>query len=162
MEQNLKRLEEQEQKYSAELDAALNEYAGLREQAQGFDPVQLHEARHAIRPGKEQEAENRVQQVYGEKYSPLLMFDSKKAVSRMLNEDIEQQAVRRMVRQAQKEHPILSQKKMIRDRSGDAISVPYLLLLVIGLPYTAQTAISLGTTHPSALLILYKHNSKSC
>ena len=111
MEQNLKRLEEQEQKYSAELDAALNEYAGLREQAQGFDPVQLHEARHAIRPGKEQEAENRVQQVYGEKYSPLLMFDSKKAVSRMLNEDIEQQAVRRMVRQAQKEHPIFHLKK---------------------------------------------------
>ena len=111
MEQNLKRLEEQEQNYSAELDAALNEYAGLREQAQGFDPVQLHEARHAIRPGKEQEAENRVQQVYGEKYSPLLMFDSKKAVSRMLNEDIEQQAVRRMVRQAQKEHPIFKSKK---------------------------------------------------
>ena len=111
MEQNLKRLEEQEQKYSAELDAALNEYAGLREQAQGFDPVQLHEARHAIRPGKEQEAENRVQQVYGEKYSPLLMFDSKKAVSRMLNEDIEQQAVRRMVRQAQKEHRIFPRKK---------------------------------------------------
>ena len=111
MEQNLKRLEEQEQKYSAELDAALNEYAGLREQAQGFDPVQLHEARHAIRPGKEQEAENRVQQVYGEKYSPLLMFDSKKAVSRMLNEDIEQQAVRRMVRQAQKEHPVFKSKK---------------------------------------------------
>ena len=111
MEQNLKRLEEQEQKYSAELDAALNEYAGLREQAQGFDPVQLHEARHAIRPGKEQEAENRVQQVYSEKYSPLLMFDSKKAVSRMLNEDIEQQAVRRMVRQAQKEHRIFPRKK---------------------------------------------------
>ena len=32
MEQSLKRLEEQEQKYSAELDAALNEYAGLRAQ----------------------------------------------------------------------------------------------------------------------------------
>lgn len=31
------------------------------------------------------------------------MFDSKKAVSRMLHEDIERQAVRRMVRQAQKE-----------------------------------------------------------
>ena len=30
MEQSLKRLEEQEQKYSAELDAALNEYVGLR------------------------------------------------------------------------------------------------------------------------------------
>ena len=111
MEQNLKRLEEQEQKYSAELDAALNEYAGLREQTQGFDPVQFYEAKQAIRPEKEQEAESRVQAVYGEKYSPILMFDSKKAVSRMLNEDIEQQAVRRMVRQAQKEHRIFPRKK---------------------------------------------------
>ena len=102
MEQSLKQLEEQEQKYSAELDAALAEYAGLREQAQGVDPVQLYEARQAIRPSKEQEAENRAQEVYGEKYSPLLMFDSKKAVSRMLHEEMEQQAVRRLVRQAQK------------------------------------------------------------
>ena len=105
-EQSLKRLQEQEQKYSAELDAALNEYAGLREQAQGFDPVQHYETKQAIRPGKEQEAENRAQEVYGEKYSPILMFDSKKAVSRMLHEDIERQAVRKMVRQAQKgQHP---------------------------------------------------------
>ena len=111
MEQSLKRLEEQEQKYSAELDAALNEYAGLREQAQGVDPVQLYEARQAIRPGREQEAEIRAQQVYGEKYSPLLMFDSKKTVSRMLNEDIERQAVRRMVRQAQREQQISSKGK---------------------------------------------------
>ena len=78
-------------------------------------------SRTAIRPGKEQEAENRVQQVYGEKYSPLLMFDSKKAVSRMLNEDIEQQAVRRMVRQAQKEHPIFKSKK---DDKGQVDSFP--------------------------------------
>lgn len=78
MEQSLKRLEEQEQKYSTELDAALIKYAGFREQAQGVDLVQLYEARQTIRPTKEQEAESRVQQVYGEKYSPLLMFDSKK------------------------------------------------------------------------------------
>ena len=115
MEQSLKRLEEQEQKYSAELDAALTEYAGLREQAQGFDLVQLYEAKQAIRPGKEQEAENRAQQVYGEKYSPLLMFDSKKAVSRMLHEDMERQAVRRMVRQAQKGQQT-SQKKKSKER----------------------------------------------
>ena len=115
MEQSLKRLEEQEQKYSAELDAALTEYAGLREQAQGFDLVQLYEAKQAIRPGKEQEAENRAQQVYGEKYSPLLMFDSKKAVSRMLHEDMERQAVRRMVRQAQKGQQT-SQKKKSKKR----------------------------------------------
>ena len=111
MEQSLKRLEEQEQKYSAELDAALTEYTGLREQVQGFDPVQLYEARQAIRPGKEQEAENQAQQAYGEKYSPLLMFDSKKAVSRMLHEDMERQAVRRMVRQTQKEQQISNKGK---------------------------------------------------
>ncbi len=98
MEQSLKRLEEREQKYSAELDAALNEYAGLREQAQGFDPVQLYEARQAIPPAKEQEAESRAQQVYGEKYSPLLMFDSKKAVSRMLQRIWSDRRYRRMMR----------------------------------------------------------------
>lgn len=116
MEQSLKRLEEQEQKYSTELDAALNEYAGLREQAQGFNRVQLYEARQAIRPGKEQEAENRAQEVYGEKYNPLLMFDSKKAVSRMLHEDIERQAVRRMMRQAHKEQQTFQKKKSEQER----------------------------------------------
>ena len=39
------------------------------------------------------------------------MFDSKKAVSRMLHEDIERQAVRRTVRQAQKEQMIPSKEK---------------------------------------------------
>ena len=65
--------------------------------------MQLYETKQAIRPGKEQEAENRVQEVYGEKYSPLLMFDGKKAVSRMLGEDAERQAVRRMVRQKEQQ-----------------------------------------------------------
>lgn len=124
MEQSLKRLEEQEQKYSAELDAALNEYVGLREQAQSVDPVQLYEARQAIHPGKEQEAESRAQPVYGEKYNPLLMFDSKKAVSRMLHEDMERQAVRRMMRQAQKEQPTPTQHKQNKGRNGN---VPLLL-----------------------------------
>ena len=109
-------MEEQEQKYSAELDAALTEYAGLREQAQGFDPVQLYKTKQTIRPGKEQEAENWAQQVYSEKYSPLLMFDSKKAVSRMLHEDIERQVVRRMMRQAQKEQQTLQKKKSEQER----------------------------------------------
>ena len=118
MDQSLKRLEEQEQKYSAKLDVALTEYAGLREQAQGFDPVQLYEARQAIRPGKEQEAENRAQQVYGKKYNPLLMLDSKKAISLMLHEDIERQTVRRIVRQAQEEQQIPNKGKR-KDQGRD-------------------------------------------
>ena len=98
------------------MDAALNEYTELLEQAQSIDPVQLYEARQAIRPGKEQEAESRAQQVYGEKYNPLLMFDSKKAVFRMLHEDMERQAVRRMMRQAQKEQQTLQKKKSEQER----------------------------------------------
>ena len=78
--------------------------------------MQLYEARQAIRPGKEQEAENRAQEVYGEKYNPLLMFDSKKAVSRMLHEDIERQAVRRMMRQTHKEQQTFQKKKSEQER----------------------------------------------
>ena len=106
LESNLQKLDEQEQKYSAELDATLYEYTEAKSQAAGLDPVELYEARQAIRPNKEREAESQVQQAYGEKYSPILMFDSKKAVSRMLGEDTERQIVRRLARQAQKENHI--------------------------------------------------------
>jgi hypothetical protein len=78
--------------------------------------VQLYESRQAIRSGKEQEAESRAQAVYGEKFSPILMFDSQKAVSRMLHEDIERQAVRRMVRQAQKGQQTFQKKRGEQER----------------------------------------------
>ena len=86
MEQKLKRLEEQEQKYSAELNVALNEYAGLREQAQGVDPVQLYEARQAIRPKLEQNVMCHLQKVYGERYSHMMMERSKRNVALRLHE----------------------------------------------------------------------------
>ena len=74
------------------------------------------EAIFLIRPGMEQEAVNRAQEVYGEKYSPLLMFDSKKTVSRMLHEDMERRAVQRMVRQAQKGRQTFYKKKIEQKR----------------------------------------------
>ena len=45
MESALKKLEAQEAKYSAELDAALKEYSELKEQASEFDAGELMEAR---------------------------------------------------------------------------------------------------------------------
>ncbi len=48
-EAGLKKLNAQKEQYSDKLNAALNEYAGLREQAAGFDAVKLYEARKAIR-----------------------------------------------------------------------------------------------------------------
>ena len=99
MEQSLKRLEEQEQKYSAELDAALNEYTGLREQAQGFDPVQLYEARQTIRPQAEQEVVCRLQKVYGDRYSFMMMERSKRNAAWYLHEADEEGLIWKVTRQ---------------------------------------------------------------
>ena len=98
------------------MDAALNEYAGLREQAQSVDPVQLYEARQAIRPVKEREAENRVQEAYGEKYSSRLMMDSKRDTSRLLEEAAEARLIRERQRQAQhsRKEPARQQQKKRR------------------------------------------------
>ena len=90
MEQNLKRLEEQEQKYSAELNVALNEYAVLRERAQGVDPVQLYVARQTIRPKMEQDVMCHLQKIYGERYSHIMMERSKRSVALRLHEADEQ------------------------------------------------------------------------
>ena len=59
MEAGLKKLEAQEQKYSAELDKALDEYVELKAQTADFDPVELYKARQAIRPAQEKTAEER-------------------------------------------------------------------------------------------------------
>ena len=59
MEAGLKKLEAQEQKYSAELDKALDEYAELKTQAADFDPVELYATRQVIRPTQEKTAEER-------------------------------------------------------------------------------------------------------
>mgnify|MGYP000408767599 CR=1 FL=1 len=53
LESNLQKLDEQEQKYSAELETALHEYAEAKTQAADLDPVELYEARQAIRLGYE-------------------------------------------------------------------------------------------------------------
>ena len=59
MEAGLKKLEAQEQKYSAELDMVLVEYAELKAQAADFDPVELYKARQVLRPAQEKTAEER-------------------------------------------------------------------------------------------------------
>ena len=57
MEAGLKKLEAQEQKYSAELDKALSEYAELKAQVAELDPVELYAARQAIRPAHKKVAD---------------------------------------------------------------------------------------------------------
>ena len=101
MESALKKLEEQEAKYSAELDAALKEYSELKEQASELDAGELMEARLAIREEKERSAVTCVQDAYGEKYDSLMMFDSKRDVANLLHEEAEAHSVRERLRQKQ-------------------------------------------------------------
>ena len=101
MESALKKLEAQEAKYSAELDAALKEYSELKKQASELDAGELMEARLSIRGEKERSAVTRVQDAYGEKYDSLMMFDSKRDVANLLHEEAETRSVRERLRQKQ-------------------------------------------------------------
>lgn len=114
LEDGLKRLEASEAKYAAELENALKQYAELQEQAAEFGPVELYKAKLAIRLGHERRAAQRVQEVYGDKYDMLRMYDSKRSVANLLNEDAEERSVREKLQTIQKEQKSQQQRKSKR------------------------------------------------
>ena len=65
MEDGLQKLVDQEQKYSAALDKALEEYAEVEAQAAGLDPVELYEAQLAIRDSHEAAAQGKIELTFG-------------------------------------------------------------------------------------------------
>ena len=102
MEAALKKLVQQEEKYTAELNNALQQYADLKEQAGEFDAEELQDARLALRPAMERSAVDCVQSAYGDKYDSLMMYDSKRDVAGMLNEHEEKHSVRKFLREYRK------------------------------------------------------------
>lgn len=102
LESNLQKLDEQEQKYSAELETALYEYTEVKSQAAGLDPVELYEARQAIRLGQEAAANEKLEQVFGSKYSLLRWMDAKQAQIRLTNDSLEEYAARQQAKQKYK------------------------------------------------------------
>ena len=101
----LKKLSQQEEKYTAELNDALRQYAELKEQSAEFDPDELQDARLALRPAMERSAVDRVQSAYGDKYDLLKMYDSKRDVSDILHEEAETRSIRERLRQKQQQQP---------------------------------------------------------
>ena len=97
MKAGLKKLEAQEQKYSAELDKVLAEYAELKAQAVDLDPMELHEARNAIRPVQEKEVEQQLEGTMHEKPSLIMLLSAKQETSRLLGEDAENRQARQMI-----------------------------------------------------------------
>ena len=105
MEAGLKKLEAQEQKYSAELDKALDEYAELKAQAADFDSVELYKARQVLRPAQEKAAERQLEETLQKKPSFSLLLSAKQEVSRLLGEDTEERQARQMVIRRQRSDP---------------------------------------------------------
>ena len=64
LETALKKLAQQEEKYTDELNDALRQYADLKEQTAEFDPEELQDARCALRPAMERSAVDCVQSAY--------------------------------------------------------------------------------------------------
>ena len=103
MEAGLKKLEAREQKYSAELDKTLDEYAELKAQAANFDPVELYKARQAIRPAQEKSAEKQLEGPLQKKPSLSLLLSAKQEVSRLLREKSDEHLAKQFIIQHRKE-----------------------------------------------------------
>ena len=105
MEAGLKKLEAQEQRYSAELDKALAEYAELKAQASDFDSVELYQARQVLRPAQEKAAERQLEETLQKKPSLIMLLSAKQEASRLLGEDAEDRQARQMVIRRQRSDP---------------------------------------------------------
>lgn len=92
----------------------MRQYADLKEQAAEFDPEELQDARCALRPVMERSAVDCVQSAYGNKYDPLMMYDSKRDVANLLHEETEARSIREHLRQKQQ-----AQQKQNKKNSRD-------------------------------------------
>lgn len=101
MESSLETLNRKEKKYTAELDAALAQYAELQQQSADVDTIELNTARHAIRPDKEHETLQRLQATYGKKFDSRTLAQSRIDVAQMLNETAGPVSIRQKLQQLQ-------------------------------------------------------------
>ena len=111
LEANLQKLEEQKQKNSAELDATLYEYIEAKSQAADLDPVELYGARQTIRPGYEAATHKKLEQAYGDKYSPLRWTDAKQAQTKLTNDFMEEYAARQLAKRKSMPQPTCKRKQ---------------------------------------------------
>ena len=102
-EASLAKLAAQDQRYSDELQTAVDEYAVLQERAADLDPTALQAARKEIRPGLEAEAEAKLREIYGKSFKPADLRTVKKEVAETLGEAYESGSIKDRLHQKQKE-----------------------------------------------------------
>jgi uncharacterized small protein (DUF1192 family) len=91
---SLETLNQQEEKYSAERDVALAQYAELQQRVVDVDTIELEDARHVIWPDKERETVQRLQAVHGKKFDSGTLAQGRKDVAEMLEESAESVSIR--------------------------------------------------------------------
>ncbi|MBR2038600.1 MAG: MobA/MobL family protein [Lachnospiraceae bacterium] len=117
MEATLKKLDEQESKYFAELESALQQYRELEAQTAEFDSEELTDARLKLRLGMDRSTVSRIQKAYDTQYSPFTMAEARRDVSNMLDEHEEEpRSVCERLRNHQQEQTALRKKEKDRER----------------------------------------------
>ena len=94
MESALAELDKREEKYTVELNEALQQYAEYKEQSKEFNTGEFGKTRLDIRPDKERNALNQISNSYGEHFSRSTFFSSVRDADMKLNDDIDMRAVR--------------------------------------------------------------------
>ena len=94
MESSLDNLDQQEGKYTAELDAALAQYTELQRQAVDMDTMELDTARQAIRPDKEHEVMQQLRNTYGKRFDSRMLAQSRKDIADRLDESTASVSIR--------------------------------------------------------------------
>ena len=117
MESALKKLDEQESKYSVELESALQQYRELEAQSAELDTEELTDTRMELRLGMDRTTVSKIQTAYDTQYSPFTMAEARKNVSQMLDEHEEEScSIRDRLRNHQQEQTALLKNKKDRDR----------------------------------------------
>ena len=111
MESSFETLNEQEKKYTAELNVALAQYTELQQQTADMDAMELDTACHAIRSDKEREIVQRLQAAYGKKFDSGMLAQSRMDVGEMLGEIVEPVSIRQKLQQLQRQQNRQSHEK---------------------------------------------------
>ena len=99
MESSLEKLDQQETKYTDELEMALAQYAELQQQVTDMDATELDVARQAIRPDKECETLRQLRATYGQRFDSKMLMQSRKDIADLLGETSEPVSIHQKLQQ---------------------------------------------------------------
>ena len=92
-------IEQQEKKYTAELDEALAQYFELQQQATDLGSMKLDTARQATRPDKECETLRQLRATYGKRFDSKMLMRSRKDIADLLDETSEPVSIHQKLQQ---------------------------------------------------------------